>query len=318
MDRLLSMRVFQSVVDEGNFAAAARALEMSPAVVTRLISDLETHLGARLLRRTTRRIALTDTGEAYLESLRLILREIDEAEAAATASTRELQGTLHLLATPVLATHLLAPRIALWRARHPGVMLNISVDPFPQTRVDAFDVTFLLLEDGTDLNVVARPLSHTDMIICAAPAYLQRAGTPLLPQDLAAHHYLRFPWQQSTGHSARKMRLQRRDNVSTTVEVELPVALQSTSFDVLYRAALEGAGVAALSTALVAPHLENGALVHLLPDWILGRFTIYAALPTRKLMPARTRAFLDFLEQTAVSRRVSPQQSHSVATLQTP
>jgi len=302
MDRLLSMRVFQSVIDEGNFAAAARALEMSPAVVTRLISDLETHLGARLIRRTTRRIALTDTGEAYLESLRLILREIDEAEAAATASTHELQGTLHILATPVLATHLLAPRIAHWRLRHPGVMLNIVVDPFPQTRVDAFDVTFLLLEDGSDLNVVARPLSHTDMILCASPAYLQRTGTPLLPQDLASHHYLRFPWQQSTGHSARKLRLQRHDKVSTTVEVEMPVALQSTSFDVLYRAGLEGAGVAALSTALVAPHLESGALVHLLPEWILGRFTIYAALPTRKLLPARTRAFLDFLEQPAVQR----------------
>jgi DNA-binding transcriptional LysR family regulator len=303
MDRLLSMRVFQSVIDEGNFAAAARALEMSPAVVTRLISDLETHLGARLIRRTTRRIALTDTGEAYLESLRLILREIEEAEAAATASTRELQGTLHILATPVLATHLLAPRIARWRARHPGVMLNIVVDPFPQTRVDAFDVTFLLLEDGTDLNVVARPLSHTDMIICAAPAYLQRTGTPLFPQDLASHHYLRFPWQQTTGHSARKLRLRRHDEMSTTVEIEMPVALQSTSFDVLYRAALEGAGVAALSMALVAPHLESGALVHLLPEWILGRFTIYAALPTRKLLPARTRAFLDFLEQPSAPRQ---------------
>ncbi len=302
MDRLLSMRVFQSVIDEGGFAAAARALEMSPAVVTRLISDLETHLGARLIRRTTRRIALTDTGEAYLESLRLILREIEEAEAAATASTRELRGTLHILATPVLATHLLAPRIARWRAQQPGVMLNIVVDPFPQTRVDAFDVTFLLLEDGVDLNVVARPLSHTDMIVCAAPAYLRSAGTPLRPEDLTQHQYLRFPWQQNTGHSARKLRLQRRNKVSTTVEIEMPVALQSTSFDVLYRAALEGAGVAALSTALAAPHLESGALVHLLPEWILGRFTIFAALPTRKLLPARTRAFLDFLEQPGAPR----------------
>ena len=303
MDRLHSMRVFQSVIDEGSFAASARALDLSPAVVTRLISDLETHLGARLISRTTRRIALTDTGEAYLERVRPILHEIDEAETAATASTRELQGTLHILATPVLATHLLAPRVARWHAEHPGVMLNIVVDPFPQTRVDAFDVTFLLLEDGTDLNVVARPLSRTDMIICASPAYLQKAGTPLLPQDLTNHQYLKFPWQQGTGHNARKLRLRRNDKVGATVEIDMPVALQSTSFDVLYKATLEGAGVAALSTALVAPHLESGALVHLLPDWILGRFTIYAALPTRKLLPARTRAFLDFLEQAGAPRR---------------
>jgi DNA-binding transcriptional LysR family regulator len=277
MDRLLSMRVFQRVIDEGGFAAAARALELSPTAVTRLIGELETHLGARLMQRTTRKISLTDAGEAYLESLRAILREIEDAEAAAVASTRELQGTLRILSTPVLATHLLAPQVSRWRALHPGLMLDIAVDPFAQQRVEAFDLSLLLLEDGTDLNVVARPLAHTDMIVCAAPAYLQRAGTPTRPEDLAIHQYLRFPWQQVTGQSARRFRL------------------QSASFDFLYRAALEGAGVAALSTALVAPHLASGALVHLLPEWIFGRFTIHAALPSRKLLAARTRAFLDFL-----------------------
>ena len=303
MDRLLSMRVFQRVIDEGGFAAAARALELSPAAVTRLIGDLESHLGARLIQRTTRKISLTDAGEAYLESLRAILRDIEAAEAAAVASTRELQGTLHILSTPVLATHLLAPRVARWRALHPGVALDIVVDPFPQHRVEAFDVSFLLLEDGVDLNVVARPLAHTDMIVCAAPSYLQRAGTPSQPADLEAHQYLKFPWQQTTGHSARRLRLQPMDGKAPPVEVDMPVALQSASFDVLYRAALDGAGVAALSQALVAPHLESGALVHLLPDWIFGRFTIYAALPSRKLLPARTRAFLDFVGAPLQPRR---------------
>lgn len=304
MDRLLSMRVFQRVIDDGGFAAAARALELSPAAVTRLISDLETHLGTRLIQRTTRKISLTEAGERYLERLRVILREIDDAESAAVASTRELQGTLHILSTPVLATHLLAPRIARWRALHPGVALDIVVDPFPQHRVEAFDVSFLLLEDGIDLNVVARPLAHTDMIVCAAPSYLARAGTPTLPAHLVDHQYLKFPWQQTTGHSARRFRLQRQDGQGVSVEVDMPVVVQSASFDVLYRAALEGAGVAALSRALARPHLESGALVHLLPDWIFGRFTIYAALPSRKLLPARTRAFLDFMGEAAPERRV--------------
>lgn len=303
MDRLLSMRVFQRVIDAGGFAAAARAMELSPAAVTRLIGDLETHLGARLIQRTTRKISLTDAGETYLESVRTILREIDEAEAAAVASTRELHGTLHILSTPVLATHLLAPRIARWRARHPGVTLDIVVDPFPQHRVDAFDVSFLLLEDSIDLNVVARPLARTDLIVCAAPSYLARAGTPRRPEDLAGHEYLKFPWQQTTGHSAKRFRLQPADGGPGATEIDVPVALQSASFDVLYRATLEGAGVAALSTALVAPHLESGALVHLLPDWIFGRFTIYAALPSRKMLPARTRAFLDFMGEEAPPRR---------------
>ncbi len=303
MDRLLSMRVFQRVIDDGGFAAAARSLELSPAAVTRLIGDLETHLGARLIQRTTRKIRLTEAGERYLERLRAILREIDDAEAATLESTRELQGTLHILSTPVLATHLLAPRIAPWRALHPGVALDIVVDPFPQHRVEAFDVSFLLLEEGVDLNLVARPLAHTDMILCAAPSYLARTGTPQRPEELIHHHYLKFPWQQSTGHSARRLRLHRRDGRGAPVEVDVPVVVQSASFDVLSRAALEGAGVAVLSWALVKPHLESGALVQLLPEWIFGRFTIYAALPSRKLLPARTRAFLDFLGEAAPQRK---------------
>ncbi len=289
------MRVFQRVIDEGGFAAAARALELSPAAVTRLIGDLETHLCARLIQRTTRKISLTCAGEAYLESLRAILRGIEDAEAAAVDSTRELHGTLHILATPVLATHLLAPHVGRWRARHPGVTLDIVVDPFPQTRVEAFDITFLLLEDSVDLNVVARPLARTEMILCAAPGYLKRFGTPAHPQELAGHAYLKFPWHQSNGHSAKRLRLQPVAGDAPAVEVDMQVALQSASFDVLYRAALEGGGIAALTTALAAPQLASGALVHLLPDWIFGRFTIYAALPSRKMLPARTRALLDFL-----------------------
>ena len=109
------MRVFQRVVDEGGFAAAARALHLSAAAVTRLVGDLEQHLGIRLLQRTTRKLALTDAGETYLLRLRGILHEIDDAEAAAGASSAAVQGTIHILATPVLATYFLAPQIAKLR-----------------------------------------------------------------------------------------------------------------------------------------------------------------------------------------------------------
>ncbi|MCJ0762109.1 LysR family transcriptional regulator [Variovorax terrae] len=306
MDRLLSMRVFQRVIDEGGFAAAARALEMSPAVVTRLVSDLEQHLGTRLIQRTTRKLALTEAGEAYLLRLRGILHEVDDAEAVAAASTRELQGTLHVLATPVLASYFLAPRVAQWCERHPKVTLDLSIDPFPQNRVEEFDVTFIVVEEGYDASVVARPLISNDWIVCASPGYLQRHGTPRTPQELQHHGYLRFPWQQASGHSGRRLRLRPLEGEGEPVEVEMPVVLQSVSFDVLYRAALDGAGVAVLSKLLVAPHLASGALVQLLPDWVFGRFTIYAALPTRKLLPARTRAFMTFLfesvEQAAAAR----------------
>lgn len=291
------MRVFDRVVDEGGFAAAARALDMSPAAVTRLVGDLEKHLGARLMHRTTRKLALTDAGEVYLLRVRGILHEIDDAEAAVGSSMQELQGTVHILASPLLATYFLAPHIAKWRERYPKVALEISVDPFPQSRVDEFDVTFMAVDEGYDASVVARPLARTEWILCAAPAYLKRAGTPLKPQDLVRHDYLKFPWQQGGGSSNRRLRLGPLQGEGEAVEVDMPVVLQSVSFDVLYRAALNGAGITVLSRLLVAPHLASGELVHLLPDWMFGRSTIYVAVPSRKLIPARTRAFLAFVSE---------------------
>lgn len=297
MDRLQSMRVFQRVIDEGGFAAAARAMDMSPAGVTRLVGDLEQHLGVRLIQRSTRRLALTEAGEAYLLRVRSILHEVEDAEAAATASTRELQGHLRILATQVLATYFLAPCLACWRERYPKVGLELAVDPFPLARVDEFDVIFMAVENGFDASVVARRLVSTESIVCASPAYLQRAGTPLEPQDLQDHAYLRFPWRDGSSQGLRHLRLKPLEEGGAAVEVDMPVVLQSSSFDVIFRAALDGAGVAMLPRQLIAPQLASGALVQLLPDWIFGRYTTYAVLPTRKLVPARTRAFLDFLSE---------------------
>ena len=299
MDRLLAMKIFRHVVDDCGFAAAARTLDLSPAAVTRMVAALETQLGARLLQRTTRKLALTDVGEAYLHRVRNILHEVEDAESEVATSTRELQGTLHVLATPVLASYFLSPRIATWQARHPRVVLDLAIDPFPQSRIEEFDVTFLVVDEGFDADIVARPLATTDWIACAAPDHLARAGTPQTPQDLLAHPYLKFQWPQNSGHSGRRTRLVPAAGDGAPAELDWPAALQTTSFDVLLRTALDGAGITFLSRLLVAPHLARGTLVHVLPDWMFGRFTIYAALPTRKFMPARTRAFLDFLAEFA-------------------
>ena len=127
MDRLLTMRVFQKVIDEGGFAAAARALDMSAAVVTRLVADLEDHLGTRLLHRSTRRLSLSLAGETYLARVRAILQDIDEADRLTSSQTHELAGVLRVLAPPVLATHVLAPLIAGFRQLYPKILLNIEV-----------------------------------------------------------------------------------------------------------------------------------------------------------------------------------------------
>ncbi|CAN7270030.1 MULTISPECIES: LysR family transcriptional regulator [Acidovorax] len=299
MDRLQAMKIFERVVEEGGFAAAARAMDMSPPVVTRMVAELEQHLGTRLLQRTTRKLALTDAGESYLQRVRAILHEIDDAEAAAAASTRDLRGTIRIVAAPVLATNFLAPMVAVWHAYYPKLMLDISMDAYASSRVDEFDVTIMVAGEDFDANIVARPLVQGEAIVVASPDYLERRGIPREPQDLVHHDYLRdssAPVRLQSG-PGRKLRLQSLRADVPDEEVDAPAVLQSVSTELLMRAAVDGAGVAVTSRLLAEEHLARGELVHILPGWIFSRYTIYAALPSGRMLPARTRVFLDFLTE---------------------
>ena len=299
MDRLQAMKIFERVVEEGGFAAAARAMDMSPPVVTRMVAELEQHLGTRLLQRTTRKLALTDAGESYLQRVRAILHEIDDAEAAAAASTRDLRGTIRIVAAPVLATNFLAPMMAAWHAHYPKLMLDVSMDAYAASRVDEFDVTIMVAGEDFDANIVARPLVQGEAIVVASPDYLERRGIPREPQDLIHHDYLRdssAPVRLQSG-PGRKLRLQSLRADVPDEEVDAPAVLQSVSTELLMRAAVDGAGVAVTSRLLAEEHLARGELVHTLPGWIFSRHTIYAALPSGRMLPARTRVFLDFLTE---------------------
>ncbi len=299
MDRLQAMKIFERVVEEGGFAAAARAMDMSPPVVTRMVAELEQHLGTRLLQRTTRKLALTEAGESYLQRVRAILHEIDDAEAAAAASTRDLRGTIRIVAAPVLATNFLAPMVAVWHAYYPKLMLDISMDAYASSRVDEFDVTIMVAGEDFDANIVARPLVQGEAIVVASPDYLERRGIPREPQDLIHHDYLRdssAPVRLQSG-PGRKLRLQSLRADVPDEEVDAPAVLQSVSTELLMRAAVDGAGVAVTSRLLAEEHLARGELVHILPGWIFSRYTIYAALPSGRMLPARTRVFLDFLTE---------------------
>ena len=296
MDRLLSMRVFQKVIDEGGFAAAARALDLSPAVVTRLVADLEEHLGTRLLHRTTRKLSLSPAGENYLSRVRAIVQDIDEADRAVSLDTRELAGVLRILAPPVLATHVLAPLIAGFRQRHPKILLNIEVDALEDPPIQDFDVTLLPTDNQFDGDVVARKVSATEAILVAAPSYLQRRGAPVHPQELANHDVLRL---KSADQRPRVWRLLDSDHNDAPLDVAVDPGLWVNHSDSLLRAALDGAGITSVALDLAAPYLMRGELLRVLRPWISGRLTLYAALPSRQFLPERTRVFLDYLtEQT--------------------
>jgi DNA-binding transcriptional LysR family regulator len=298
MDRLMSMRVFQKVIDEGGFAAAARALDISPAVVTRLVADLEDHLGTRLLHRSTRRLSLSVAGETYLERVRAILQDIDEADRLASSQTHELGGVLRVLAPPVLASHVLAPLIAGFRQLYPKILLNIEVASFKEPPIEDYDITLMPTDEAFDADVIARKISTTEAVLVASPPYIQRKGTPATPQDLARHEVLRL---KAPGLRPNTWRLFNSVRQDEPLDVAVEPGLWINHTDTLLRAALDGAGITSVAVDLVAPYLSRGELVRVLRPWITGRLTLYAALPSRKFLPERTRIFLEYLtEQTRI------------------
>jgi len=298
MDRLHSMRVFSRVIEQGSFARAARDLNQSPAVVTRLVADLEEHLGARLINRTTRRLSLTDTGELYLERVRHILTEVDEAEALATAATSEPRGHLRVLCPPAFAVHQIAKHLPKFRAQYPRVTLELSVPGAVETVDENFDVT--ILTEGRrplDGSFVARRLARSEVIACASPEYLDQRGRPQHPRELVNHDsmvpsFLReVVWHRGP----------RGDDEPQGESVTLVPghsALSTVHTDTMYAAALAGLGITGLPSFVAEDALLENALERVLPQWNLLTTTLYAGMPTRKHVPARTRAFVDFLVAT--------------------
>ncbi|MDI1269891.1 MAG: LysR family transcriptional regulator [Polaromonas sp.] len=296
MDRLLSMRAFQQVVDDGGFAAAARTLDMSPAVMTRLITDLEQHLGARLLQRTTRKLSLTEAGQSYLQRVRHILNDVDQAEASTRQQTDELAGLLRIHTQPVMAVHIIAPLVAEFRRRYPKVVLDITVDSPLVPPIEDYDLTILGAGRLYDANVVARPVIVSEGLLCASPRYLRSSGTPRQPDDLKNHALLRL---SQAGIRQREWQLINPEEGDREVAVEVKPVMMANHSDTLLRATLDGTGISAQPLDLVANYLRDGQLRRVLAPWITGRFTLYAALPSRKYVPARARVFMEFLiEQT--------------------
>ena len=292
MDRLQSMRVFREVVDEGGFAAAARKLELTPAAVTRLVSDLEKHLGVRLLQRTTRRLSRTPAGEAYLARLRTILSVIDEADAVVQAHSREMSGTVRILAQPVVATHIIAPAIADFQRQHPEVHLELHVHDALDPNVEDYDLTLVNGSVPIVSSAIVRTVLESVAVFCAAPDYLRRSGQPERPEDLLQHRCLRL---RSEGMRLRPMTLIDPSDRDRRVELDLPAVVTANHTDSLMSAIIGGAGIGAQPADLIAPLLKAGVLQRVLAPWITARISLVAAMPSRKFMPARTRAFLDYL-----------------------
>ena len=300
MDQMRAMRVFCKVVDEGSFAAAARALNLAPAVVTRVVAELEEHLGARLMNRTTRRLALTEVGDDYLLRVRQILADVEQAETLAGAATAEPRGPLRLLVPPSFAVHQLAKHLPQFHRQYPQVTVDLH-SPGPVEAMDeAFDLTLLSAKGPLEGDFIARRLARTEVILCASPDYLDRRGRPQHPDDLLQHDTL-LPPISSLSRGITFVTGPANDGLlpaqSVTLTPGRPV-LATTHTDTMYAAALHGLGVAGLPSFVIEDALLEHALERVLPAWRLFSLTLWAALPSRKHLPARTRVFLDFLLAT--------------------
>ena len=297
MDQLRAMRVFARVIDAGSFVGAAAAMDIAPAVATRLVAELEEHLGARLINRTTRRLALTDVGEDYLERVRSILGEVDEAEAVAGIATAQARGRLTVLVPPGFAVHQLAKHLPRFRALHPLVGLELTVSGTAETPDENHDVTIIVQRGRTiEGAFIARRIATSEVVLCATPEYLAAHGRPLHPRDLADHDTL-MPIPPS---EQRELSFTPAwgDGDPEVVELRKLPPLMTTHSDTLYAAALAGLGIAGLPSFIAEDALMEHALERVLPHWHMRTVTLFAAMPTRKHVPMRTRAFIDFLVAT--------------------
>ncbi len=297
MDQLRAMRVLARVADEGSFAAAARALDMAPAVVTRVIAELEEHLGARLMNRTTRRLSFTEAGDDYLQRVRQILAGVDDAAVRLGNATGEPRGHLRVLLPPALAVHQVVKHLGAFRRQYPQVTVELH-SPGPVEAMDeSFDLTILSSRGPLEGDFIARRLARTEVVLCASPEYLDARGRPSHPQDLAHHDTLLPPiseLQRGITFLAGGQGADGAPAESVTLIPSRPV-LTSSHIDTSYAGALHGLGIAGLPSFVLEDALLENALERVLPMWRLFSITIWAAMPSRKHLPARTRVFLDFL-----------------------
>jgi DNA-binding transcriptional LysR family regulator len=295
MDLLQSMRVFQCVVDEGGFATAARKMELAPAVVTRLIQDLEQSLGVRLLQRTTRRMSLTQAGEGYLSRLRLILSEIDEAADQARAHSSEISGSLRVATTSLVAVNLLAPCVADFQRQHPAVQVEIHTSDRPGQDLHQFDLSIVRQDDHLDADVVVRPVLDMAYVLCGSASYLQAHGVPADPEDLSRHRMVRL---RTPGTRLHAIGLVNPAEGDRSIEVTPAWSVISNDDETAYQAALAGAGLTLLPDLALTARVHGGQLRRVLAPWVSAdRLRLVATMPSRRFLPLRTRAFLEFFVQ---------------------
>jgi DNA-binding transcriptional LysR family regulator len=288
LDQLAAMATFVRVVDAGSLSGAARSLPSSLTSVSRQISALEELFGTRLLLRTTRRLALTDDGRLLYERAKSILSELKEVESALSSRRQQPSGRVRVAAPTLMGRLLIAPLLADFLHRYPAVSVELLLVDRAVDMVEEDVQLALHVGHLADSQLVARKLADVQMIVCAAPAYLQRVGIPGEPADLAHYDCLVFSDTPGAGEW-------RFTDGKTEYKIRIAARLWINSIDALVQAAKDGAGIARVPSWLVAADLADGRLRRILGDDQPAPAPVHLLFQSSRLASPKVRAFADYL-----------------------
>jgi DNA-binding transcriptional LysR family regulator len=288
MDRLASMAAFVKTVDAGSFAAAASALDMSPQMIAKHVSWLETRLGTRLINRTTRRQSLTDIGKAYYDRCKMVLADADWADSLADEVKGAPKGRLRINAPVSFGTYALTPVIARYLRQYPQVEIDLVLsDRYVDLVEEEFEAVFRI-GHLSDSSFIARELAPFRLVACASPDYLKERGVPATPLDLEKHECLAYA--SSTGSTASEWRFMRGEEKYQT---QVRHRLQLNDAKALLVATLNGIGVAYIAEDLAREDLRSGRLVKILPDYETPSRPVHLIYhPDRRQTP-KLKSFID-------------------------
>jgi DNA-binding transcriptional LysR family regulator len=287
---LHAMTAFLRVVDAGSFTAAASQMALTTAQVSRLVSELEKRLQAKLLQRTTRRLVVTSVGERYADQCRSILDLVTEAESGASGANIEPTGRLRLRCMMAFGDRYVVPLVSRYCAMYPKVVVEYSTSQYtPDLIAEGVDVSIYLAQTLPDSSVIAQRLGDTHTVLCAGPAYVRTRGLPKSVHDLANHACLRIANPSTTSQWTMT------DGKETfTLDPKGP--LVGDNPEVVQRGASSGLGVAMLPIFAVVDKIRSGELVRVLPGWRSPEMGVYVLMPSKKFLEAKTRALLELLK----------------------
>ena len=289
MDRIDAMRAFVAVVTEGSFSNAANTLQLSPQLVSKYVSKLEEQLNTRLLNRTTRKVSLTEAGSHYFGHAQQILLSIDDMESKLGGLQQNPKGVLRISAPVSFALKHMAKLITDFQIHYPLVKVDLQLtDRKVDIVEEGFDVA-LRIGQLKSSSLIAKKVAPIRVMLCAAPGYLNKHGTPTQPEDIAEHRYLHYSYMNMDG----------KDDIYQLLKAKYlkqGSELRSNNGDVLVDAAIAGAGIVLQPTFIISEALSSSKLVVVLPELEPEALGLYAVYAHRKLLPHKVRCFIDFVE----------------------